>query len=111
RARLQLFRQALAAMVHAHQRGVIHRDLKPSNILVNADGTVKVIDFGVARAADLSETGAGLLTATGEILGTLRYMSPEQLLAVPDEVDTRSDVYSLGVVLCELICGDTPFDP
>ncbi len=111
RGRLNLFRQALAAMTHAHQRGVIHRDLKPSNILVNGAGMVKIIDFGVARAADLSETGASLLTATGEILGTLRYMSPEQLLALPDEVDTRTDVYSLGVVLCELICGDTPFDP
>ena len=97
-------------MEHAHQKGIIHRDLKPSNILVAADGAVKVIDFGVAKATQ-DEGGDGLLTQQAQVLGTPAYMSPEQAESNGADVDTRTDVYSLGVVLYEQLSGALPFDP
>jgi len=105
--RVALLIDVCDAVHHGHQQGVIHRDLKPDNLLVGADGRPKVIDFGVART---TTRGATTLTHTGEILGTLFYMSPEQLLGDPGSVDVRSDVYSLGVVLYELLTGERPHD-
>jgi eukaryotic-like serine/threonine-protein kinase len=110
RARVELFIQVCDAVHHGHQRGVIHRDLKPSNILVDGAGRPKVIDFGVAKLADAKPPSATLQTAAGELIGTLHYMSPEQLDADPANIDVRSDVYSLGVVLYRLICGRAPHD-
>ncbi len=108
RAKLELVAKVCDAVQHAHQRGVIHRDLKPPNILVEAaSGEPKVLDFGVARAtgADSRET---MQTGTGQLIGTLSYMSPEQVLGDPSEVDTRADVYALGVILYELLTGRLP---
>ncbi|MEM7308268.1 MAG: serine/threonine-protein kinase [Planctomycetota bacterium] len=107
--RLGLFREICSAVEHGHGRGVLHRDLKPSNLLVDEAGRPRVIDFGVARAteADLSTTSE--LTGSGEILGTVQYMSPEQFEGVPGALDVRTDVYSLGVVLYELLCGAAPY--
>lgn len=107
--RLELFAQVCDAVHYAHQRGVIHRDLKPANILVDADGRAKVLDFGVARLTD-ADTQATTATAAGEIVGTLQYMSPEQVNGDPLEVDTRSDIYSLGLILFELLTGRRPYD-
>lgn len=110
RQRLALFAEVCDAVQHAHQKGIIHRDLKPSNILVadSADKpVVKVIDFGVAKALSESLTEQTLITLQGQPLGTPRYMSPEQF-EESASVDTRSDVYSLGVVLYELLTGTTP---
>ena len=98
------------AVNHGHQRGVIHRDLKPGNILVDESGQPKVIDFGVARATDADMTIATLQTDVGQLVGTLRYMSPEQCEGDAIEIDTRSDVYALGVVLFELLTGELPYD-
>ncbi len=106
--RLALFLEVCDAVEHAHQKGVIHRDLKPSNILV-AGGAVKVIDFGIAKATQ--DEGDGLLTRQQQVLGTPAYMSPEQAESDGADVDTRTDVYSLGAVLYELLCGALPFDP
>jgi len=109
-ARLQLFRRVCEAVHHGHQKGIIHRDLKPDNILIDRDGNPKIIDFGVARATDADLAVTTLQTSVGQIIGTLQYMSPEQCLGDPGLVDTRADVYSLGVILYELLCHDLPYD-
>jgi eukaryotic-like serine/threonine-protein kinase len=109
RPMLRLFLDVCHAVQHGHQRGIIHRDLKPSNILVDGEGRVKVIDFGVARATD-RDLSATKQTNVGQIIGTLGYMSPEQCAADPHALDVRSDVYSLGVVLYELISGRPPYE-
>ena len=110
RERLKLFRQACDAVAHGHQRGVIHRDLKPSNLLVDGGGLLKVIDFGVARSTDSDMAAATLQTDVGQLIGTVQYMSPEQFDADPNDLDIRSDVYALGVVLHELLAGQLPYD-
>lgn len=109
RARVELVVQVCEAVHHAHQRGVIHRDLKPANLLVGCDGRVKVIDFGVARLCG-AEDAATLLTMPGQLVGTLRYMSPEQGDGDGRDVDVRADVYAIGVVLYELVCGRPPHE-
>ena len=106
-ARLRLFLEVCEAVQHGHGRGVIHRDLKPDNLLVDRRGRVRVIDFGIARAAERDE-GSTALTEAGQVLGTLRCMAPEQLGGDPDAVDIRADVYALGAVLYELLCGRSP---
>ncbi|MHC5212094.1 MAG: serine/threonine-protein kinase [Planctomycetota bacterium] len=108
--RLRLFMQVCEAVHHGHQKGIIHRDLKPGNILVDPTGQVKVIDFGLARATDSDMTLASARTELGQLIGTLQYMSPEQCLADPHDLDVRSDVYALGVVLYELLCDRLPYD-
>ena len=109
-AMLRLFMQVCQAIQHAHQRGIIHRDLKPDNILVDQAGQPKLVDFGVARLADQEIEATNQGTQVGQIVGTLPYMSPEQIQADPDEVDTRSDVYSLGVICYELLSGRMPYE-
>lgn len=108
--RIRLFGRVCDAVHHGHQRGIIHRDLKPDNILVDRSGNPKIIDFGVARATDSDLAVTTLQTGIGQIIGTLQYMSPEQCLGDPGEIDTRADVYSLGVILYELLCGQLPYD-
>ncbi|USN98770.1 MAG: protein kinase [Phycisphaeraceae bacterium] len=110
RERLELIASVCDAIHHAHQRGVIHRDLKPSNILVDARGQPKILDFGVARAVDADMALTTLRTGAGQLIGTLPYMSPEQVAADPSEIDNRSDVYALGVLTFELLTGRTPHD-
>jgi serine/threonine protein kinase len=110
RQRIELFLQVCAAVHHGHQKGIIHRDLKPANILVDQQGQVKIIDFGVARAAPAPDSGGTLLTESGQLIGTLQYMSPEQVDAGGTLVDTRSDLYSLGVILYELLLGNLPYE-
>jgi tetratricopeptide (TPR) repeat protein len=109
RQRLELMVKICEAVHHAHRRGLIHRDLKPGNIVVDETGQPKILDFGVARLAE-RDAQATLQTELGELVGTLAYMSPEQVLGDPLEVDTRSDVYSLGVILYELLSGRLPYD-
>jgi len=108
--RLRLFVRVCDAVQHAHQRGVVHRDLKPGNILVTGSGDPKVLDFGVARATDSDLQASTLRTDAGQLIGTLAYMSPEQVAGLGNDVDTRSDVYSLGVILYELLAGRPPHD-
>jgi WD40 repeat protein/serine/threonine protein kinase len=109
-ARLQLFIQLCEGIHHGHQRGIIHRDIKPNNILVDSSGNVKVIDFGVARSIDSDVTLATMQTDTGMLIGTLQYMSPEQCICDADDLDIRTDVYSLGAVLYELLTERRPYN-
>jgi eukaryotic-like serine/threonine-protein kinase len=112
-AKLSVFVRACEAVHHAHLRGVIHRDLKPGNILVDRNGDPKVIDFGIARATNDGASPLGVMTAgtsAFDLLGTLRYMAPEQVDGRADRVDVRTDVYALGIVLFELLTGASPLD-
>ena len=113
RARLELFMQVCQAVQHAHQKGIIHRDIKPNNVLVaeyDNHAVPKVIDFGVAKATAQKLTERTMFTEFGQVLGTMEYMSPEQAKFNQLDIDTRSDIYSLGVLLYELLAGSTPFE-
>jgi serine/threonine protein kinase/Flp pilus assembly protein TadD len=120
--RLRIFRRICEGVAYAHQRGVVHRDLKPTNILIfddegsgSASDTtgapgVKILDFGLARITDTDVAATTLVTDAGTIRGTLSYMSPEQIRGNPDEIDMRTDIYSLGVVFYQLLTGDLPYE-
>src|SRR5262245_64702572 len=113
RQRLALFLPVCQAVQHAHQKGIIHRDLKPSNILVAPyDGkpVIKVIDFGIAKAIGERLTDRTCFTEFGAVIGTVEYMSPEQAELNNTDIDTRSDIYSLGVLVYELLTGTTPLE-
>ena len=107
--RLELFRRICSAINYAHQRGVIHRDLKPTNILIDAEGNPKILDFGLARITDPDGAIKTETLQVGRIMGTLPYMSPEEARGNPDEIDVRSDLYSLGVVFYEMLTGELPY--
>ncbi|HCO96928.1 MAG TPA: serine/threonine protein kinase, partial [Phycisphaerales bacterium] len=111
--RLRLFQQVCAALQYAHQKGIIHRDIKPSNILVSNENDQiipKIIDFGVAKAISQPLTERTLVTEESQLIGTPECMSPEQVELANEDIDTRSDIYSLGVLLYELLIGVLPFD-
>jgi len=110
RETLELFAKICDATTHAHQHGVIHRDLKPSNILIDGRGDPHILDFGLAKAAGSLSDTISMVSITGEIKGTLVYMSPEQASGQTDLIDTRTDVYSLGVILYEILTGQFPYD-
>lgn len=110
RSRLELIAQICDAVHHAHQKGVIHRDLKPGNILVDSTGQIKVLDFGVARVTDEDMRAVTVQTDIGQMIGTLPYMSPEQVTGQSSGLDIRTDVYSLGVMTYELLTGQLPLD-
>lgn len=110
RARLKLLAEVCDAVHHAHQKGVVHRDLKPDNILVDQAGQSKVLDFGVANATNADIKTLSIRTQPAQLVGTLPYMSPEQALGDPDAVDTRCDVYALGVMAYELLANRLPLD-
>ncbi len=103
-----LFRQLVEAVGYAHERGVIHRDLKPSNVLMSRVGHAKISDFGIAKNTSFELTSDLLLTKTGHALGTPAYMAPEQVDA-SHQVDARADLFSLGVILFEMVCGERPY--
>ena len=111
-ARLDLFVKVCNAVAHAHQRGIVHRDIKPANILVvdeDKTPTPKLIDFGVAKAIDQGLADRPDSTLATQLIGTPSYMSPEQVLGDGTQIDTRSDLYSLGALLYELLVGQPPF--
>ena len=113
RARLRLFQKVCHAVQHAHQKGIIHRDIKPSNVIVvDVDGepAPKVIDFGIAKATEARLTEHSMFTEQGQVIGTPAYMSPEQTGLQSEDIDTRSDIYSLGVLLYETVTGESPFN-
>ncbi|MHC4587986.1 MAG: serine/threonine protein kinase [Planctomycetota bacterium] len=110
RQRLELLVKVCEAVQHAHLKGVIHRDLKPDNILVDDSGEPKILDFGVARVTDSDVQVTTMRTDIGQLIGTVPYMSPEQVAGDPGELDARSDVYALGVVVYELLTGCLPYD-
>src|SRR5262249_22925459 len=113
RPRLELFAAICQAVQHAHHKGIVHRDLKPANILVtiiDGRGVPKIIDFGVAKAVSGRLTEESLSTQFGAVVGTLEYMSPEQAGFAGEDIDTRADIYSLGIILYELLTGLRPFD-
>jgi serine/threonine protein kinase/tetratricopeptide (TPR) repeat protein len=110
RDRLELFCKICDAVEYAHCQGVVHRDLKPGNILVDADGNPHILDFGLARLTEADLLLSTRITQSGQIVGTLRYMSPEQARGSPEAIDVRSDVYSLGVMLFELLADKPPYE-
>lgn len=110
RRQLSLVADICDAVQYAHQRGVVHRDLKPANIIVTQDGKPKIVDFGIARITEGDIAANTLQTMTGQLIGTLPYMSPEQISGNPAQVDSRTDVYALGVILYQLLSGKMPHD-
>ena len=112
KARIQIFQQVCSGVHHAHQKSVLHRDLKPANIqaaLIGGQTVIKIIDFGLARATNPASLGESVYGQEGRIVGTPSYMSPEQVKGRPEDIDTRTDIYSLGVVLYQLLTGELPF--
>ena len=109
RERVELIARICDALEYAHRNGVIHCDLKPENILVDEHGQPKILDFGVARTLDGDDAGTTMNTHVGQLIGTLPYMSPEQVLGDPAEIDTRCDIYAAGVLAYELLTGVLPY--